>query len=207
VRCISSIRSASPILKPIGEPPAQSTSYARRRFATPSTKRSKVSRSQLRVQRARREIAVPAETARIAAARALEVARSQPVAFVFGNETYGLTTEEVNKCALLAFIPANPRYSSLNLAAAVQVIAYELRLAAEAPRPSASSRKLASHEQVEAFYEYLEGAMAQTGFLNREHPKKLMPRLRRLFARAQLESEEVNILRGVLKALSQPRKR
>jgi tRNA/rRNA methyltransferase len=150
---------------------------------------------------------VPAENARIAAGRALEVARSQPVAFVFGNETYGLTTAEVNKCALLAFIPANPRYSSLNLAAAVQVIAYELRLAAEAPRSSASARKLASHEQVEAFYEYLESVMTQTGFLNREHPKKLMPRLRRLFARAQLESEEVNILRGVLKALSQPRKR
>ena len=153
-----------------------------------------------------RDIAVPAATARAAAGRAVEVARAQPVAFVFGNETYGLTTEEVNQCALLAAIPANPRYPSLNLAAAVQVFAYELRAAAEAPRVKGVQRRLAAHEQIEAFYEHLEKTMTDFGFLNREHPKKLMPRLRRLFARAELGPEEVNILRGILKALSHPRK-
>ena len=153
-----------------------------------------------------RDIAVPAETARAAAARAVEIARAQPVAFVFGNETYGLTTEEVNKCALLASIPANPRYSSLNLAAAVQVFAYELRAASEAPRANGVRHKLAAHEQTEAFYAHLERMMTEIGFLNPQHPKKLMPRLRRLFARAELAPEEVNILRGILKALSRPRK-
>jgi len=66
---------------------------------------------------------------------------------------------------------------------------------------------MASHDDVEGFYAQLEATMVETGFLNPEHPKKLMPRLRRLFARAQLEKEEVNILRGILKALRNPKKR
>ena len=154
-----------------------------------------------------REIAVPQVDAREAAARAIEVAVSQPVAFVFGNETYGLTTEEVNKCQLLATIPADPQYSSLNLGAAVQVFAYELRVASGAKPPTPHAGELATHESVEAFYEHLERTMAEVGFLNPEHPKKLMPRLRRLFGRARLEKEEVNILRGVLTVLRKPKKR
>src|SRR5215471_6820590 len=77
-----------------------------------------------------REIATPMVPAREAAARVLRVASTQEAALVFGNETFGLTGEQVEKCQLLATIPANPRYSSLNVAAAVQVLAYELRLAA-----------------------------------------------------------------------------
>jgi tRNA/rRNA methyltransferase len=152
-----------------------------------------------------REIAVERVTAREAARRAVRIARTQPVALVFGNETFGLTTAEVNQCRLLATIPADPKYPSLNLAAAVQVFCYELRMAARAstaPRPR--HRSLAAHEQVESFYAHLEKTMVERGFLNPEHPKKLMPRLRRLFARAQLETEEVNILRGVLRALGAP---
>lgn len=149
-----------------------------------------------------REMAVPATIARTAAQRVVEIARSQTVAVVFGNETYGLTTEQVNKCGLLASIPADPGYSSLNLAAAVQVFAYELRMAAEAPQIAEAPRELASHEEVEGFYSHLESALAATGFFDPEHPKKLMPRLRRLYARAGLERDEVNILRGILKALS-----
>jgi tRNA/rRNA methyltransferase len=149
---------------------------------------------------------VPALDARAAAARVIEVARSQPVALVFGNETYGLTTEEVNKCSVIASIPANPEYSSLNLAAAVQVFAYELRMAAALPAHEARPER-ATHEQVEGFYDHLERAMAENGFLDPGHPKKLMPRVRRLFARAELEPDEVNILRGILKAMSQPKKR
>ena len=153
-----------------------------------------------------REIAVPAVTARVAAARVVDVARAQPTALVFGNESYGLTTEQVNQCALLATIPANPAYSSLNLGAAVQVFAYELRMCALEEVRNAPPRMLASHEEIEGFYRHLETVMAEAGFLDPEHPKKLMPRLRRLFARAGLEPEEVNILRGILKALSHPRK-
>lgn len=155
-----------------------------------------------------REIAVPMVTAREAAARIVEVARSQPTALVFGNETFGLTGFEVGKCQLLAAIPASPEYSSLNLAAAVQVFAYELRQAALGRTVAiGKARALATHEEVERFYEHLERAMVENGFLNAKHPKKLMPRLRRLFNRAQLEREEVNILRGVIRALVSPKVR
>ena len=155
-----------------------------------------------------REIAVPMVTAREAAARIVEAARSQPAALVFGNETYGLTGAEVGKCQLLASIPANPAYRSLNVAAAVQLFAYELRLAALGPGTRGGKTPArATHDELERFFEHLERAMLDHGFLNPDHPKKLMPRLRRLFNRAQLEHEEVNILRGVIKALVQPKRR
>lgn len=154
-----------------------------------------------------REIAVPAETARTAALRAVGIAASQPVALVFGNETYGLTGAQVNACDLIASIPANPDYSSLNLGAAVQVLAYELRMAALAPAVGTPKRVLATHEEVEGFFAHLDTVMTEIGFLDPRHPKKLMPRLRRLFARAELEHEEVNILRGLLKAFRHPIKR
>jgi tRNA/rRNA methyltransferase len=150
-----------------------------------------------------REMAVPEFPARAAAQQVIEAARTQQAALVFGNESFGLTTEQVNKCRLLAMIPAAPDYSSLNVAAAVQVFAYELRMAAlggEAARDGGKLREFASFEEIEAFYAHLEQTMVEIGFLNPEHPKKLLPRLRRLFARAQLEKEEVNILRGILKS-------
>jgi tRNA/rRNA methyltransferase len=81
------------------------------------------------------------------------------------------------------------------------VFAYELRLASHIPASRAQPR-LAAHEDLESFYDYLQTMMSEVGFLNKEHPKKLMPRLRRLFARAALEPEEVNLLRGIVKALS-----
>jgi tRNA/rRNA methyltransferase len=152
-----------------------------------------------------REMAVAATSARDAAARLIEVARTQPAAIVLGNETYGLTTEQVNKCSLLAAIPANPQYPALNLGAAVQVFAYELRLASLGEPAPAPDRELATHEEVEGLYRHLESVMAEIGFMDPEQPKRLMPRLRRLFARAALEREEVNILRGLLKGLSRPR--
>lgn len=155
-----------------------------------------------------REIATPMVPAREAAARIVGVARRQEAALVFGNETFGLTGAQVDKCQLLATIPANPLYASLNVAAAVQVLAYELRLAAhgedarrEPPQP------LASFEDLEHFYEHLERTLLDTGFLNPAYNKKLMPRLRRLFGRTQLEKEEVNILRGLLKTLVHPKRR
>ena len=157
-----------------------------------------------------REVAVPMVAAREAAARIVEVARSQSVALVFGNEKYGLTAAEVAKCQLLATIPADPKFSSLNVAAAVQVLAYELRIAALGATVRNSSGKPPEHatyEEIERFYEHLEKSLLQAGFLNPRNPKKLMARLRRLFGRTQLEQEEVNILRGVIKTLAQPKRR
>lgn len=155
-----------------------------------------------------REIAVPAVTVRGAAEQLVDIARAQPVALVFGNETSGLTTADVNKCRVIAAIPANPEYSSLNLGAAVQVFAYELRMAALSDEaPDGRPQTLASHQEIEGFFGHLESTLAATGFLDPDHPKKLMPRLRRLFARTQLETEEVNILRGILKTLGNPKKR
>jgi tRNA/rRNA methyltransferase len=130
------------------------------------------------------------------------------VALVFGNETYGLTAAETAKCQLLATIPADPRYASLNVAAAVQVLAYELRLAALGPTMRSWSGKPpvhATHEKIERFYEQLERSLLTAGFLNPRNPKKLMARLRRLFGRAHLEQEEINILHGVIKTLATPK--
>jgi tRNA/rRNA methyltransferase len=155
-----------------------------------------------------REIAAPMVPAREAAARVVRVASAQETAIVFGNEAFGLTGAQVEKCQLLATIPANPGYSSLNVGAAVQVLAYELRLAAhgeDARREPA--QPLASFEELELFYEHLERTLLETGFLNPDYNKKLMPRLRRLFGRSQLEKEEVSILRGLLKSLVHPKKR
>lgn len=153
-----------------------------------------------------REMAVPAVDARGAAARLAEVAASQPVALVFGNETFGLTTAQVNLCRMIATIPADPDYASLNLAAAVQVFAYELRLALLGGARVQAARSLASHDELEGFYAHLESALIESGYLNPRQPKKLMQRLRRLYARAELEQEEINILRGMLRTLRQPKK-
>jgi TrmH family RNA methyltransferase len=154
-----------------------------------------------------RELAASMVTAREAAARVIEVARTQPAALVFGNETFGLTGEEAGKCQLLATVPANPRYSSLNVAAAVQVFAYELRIAALGNAAAREKRRnFAAFEELEGLYGHLERALLETGYLNPGHPKKLMPRLRRLFGRAQLEQEEVNILRGIIKTLARPKR-
>jgi len=155
-----------------------------------------------------REVAVPMVAAREAAARIVEVARTQFVALVFGNEAYGLTAAEIGKCQLLATIPAQPEFSSLNVAAAVQVLAYELRLAAlgaTVRNRSGKEPEHATHEEIERFYVHLERSLLEAGFLNPRNPKKLMARLRRLFGRTQLEQEEVNILHGVIKTLATPK--
>ena len=130
-------------------------------------------------------------------------------AIVFGNERVGLPNDIVAGCNVLINIPANPSYSSLNLSQAAQVLAYECRLAAEG---DASQRdrtqagvgfhgEAASMAQIEGMYAHLEEALVAIGFLNADNPKKLMPRLKRLFARTQLETEEVNILRGIARQM------
>ena len=149
-----------------------------------------------------RELSLPLLEARQAAGELLRAAAGAPVALVFGNETYGLSNDEVGRCHRVAGIPADPAYSSLNLAAAVQVFCYELRMAAGAGLGAEKPRALAAHDDVERFYASLEQSLVETGFIDPDYPKKLMPRMRRLFNRAVLEVEEVNILRGILKALT-----
>lgn len=154
----------------------------------------------LAVSARRRELGYASADARSAAVALLAAARQGEVAIVFGTEMSGLTNAEVLQCGALAHIPADPGYSSLNLAAAVQVLAYEARVAAlGAPLPAAEAAP-ARHEDVENFYAHLEQSLQASGFLNPYSPKRLMPRLRRLFGRARLEQEEVNILRGMLSA-------
>ena len=154
-----------------------------------------------------RSIGPAPRQARAAAPEILEACAAGEVALVFGNETAGLSNDEVQRCQRTVFIPANPDFSSLNLGAAVQLLCYELRLAAfdgsppvvSAVTPFASP--LATNDDVERYYAHLERLMIATGFLDPNQPKRLMPKLRRLFGRAQLERDEINILRGILDAV------
>jgi len=150
-----------------------------------------------------REYGPPQMAPRTAAAEACRHTGGGDVAFVFGNERTGLSNEHVERCSALAHIPANPAYSSLNLAQAVQVLAYELRLAylgdsADLPSGGDIGPRAAS-DDIERMFVHLENALIALEFLDPSNPKKLMSRLRRLFARAGLEREEVNIVRGIAK--------
>lgn len=156
----------------------------------------------------RRELAVPPMWARDAAAQVVAHltgdAAPGEVALVFGNETSGLSNEDLVMCPRWAMIPVSAEYKSLNLAAAVQILAYELRLAAldpGAPPPISDGGLAASHGEVEGLIEHLERVALDSGFLDPASPKRFMPRMRRLIARATIEREEVNILRGLLAAL------
>jgi tRNA/rRNA methyltransferase len=122
-------------------------------------------------------------------------------ALVFGNERFGLSNEHVEKCNALLKVPANPAYSSLNLGQAVQIMAYECRMAAIGEGDASSvigfQGEQANSDQIEGMFVHLENALIDIEFLDPDQPKKLMPRLRRMFARTALETEEVNILRGI----------
>jgi tRNA/rRNA methyltransferase len=135
-----------------------------------------------------------------AAARAAQL--SGPIAFVFGNESAGLTNDEMFACQFLVHIPANPEFTSLNLAQAVQVVAYELLMVSAGSPVKEKSEKLATLADIEGLYAHLREASIRSGFYVPESRSKLPERLRRLFSRVpQLEREEVNIVRGLLKAL------
>ncbi len=149
----------------------------------------------------RRDLPHPAYTPRQAAPKLLGVAQSQPVAVVFGSETFGLSNEQLMKCRWLLNIPSNPEYSSLNLGSAVQVLAYELRASLDDTPLALPEFELAPHEAEQALLTELEKTLIEIDFLNPANPKRLMPRLRRFFAKAGLEKEEVAIWRGVLSAV------
>jgi tRNA/rRNA methyltransferase len=135
-------------------------------------------------------------------AAAARVRGDERAAFVFGSESAGLTNDEVFACQYLVHIPANPEASSLNLAQAVQIVAYELYMAAGGAVPRPEGERLATVEDIEGLYAHLEDAAVKSGFYVPASKSKLPERLRRLFSRVpQLEREEVNIMRGLLKAL------
>jgi tRNA (cytidine32/uridine32-2'-O)-methyltransferase len=128
-------------------------------------------------------------------------AESVKTAILFGREQSGLTNEELHSCHFHVQIPANPEYSSLNLAAAVQIIAYELRLASLTATPVQWDYQLATADDLEGFYDHLENVLIKLDFLNPKAPRQLMTRLRRLVGRARPDMMEINILRGILSAV------
>lgn len=153
----------------------------------------------------RRELSHGMRELREAAAFAvneLSADSTRTVALVFGNETFGLLNEEVDRCQLIAMIPANPAYTSLNVAQAIQLGAYEMMMAANAyTMNDEPARPASSVGEVEGFLQHLESAAVAADFLDPAEPKRFMTRMRRLFTRARMEPEEVAILRGVLAAL------
>ena len=148
----------------------------------------------------RRGVALEEFSPRNAAARAQDAPGSQ-VAIVFGNERTGLENDELKLCHAAVHIPSDPDFSSLNLAQAVQVLAYELRLAelasAVAMEESKKSESPASAEQMEYFFSHLDQTLIDIDFHKGRSPKTIMQRLRRLFLRASMSEREVRIMRGV----------
>ncbi|MCW9078491.1 MAG: RNA methyltransferase [Gammaproteobacteria bacterium] len=142
-------------------------------------------------------VVAPREAARLAASEA----RAGAVSIVFGRESSGLSNDELDLCTHLVHIPTNPDYSSLNVAMAVQVLSYELMQAAGEPLPAVEENDpVASNAEMEGFFRHLEQALDEIGFTDELRAHKLLRRLRRLFHRAAPDSEEVNILRGILSA-------
>lgn len=146
-----------------------------------------------------REFAGDVRPVRAAVVEALRYAAEGDVALVFGNEMSGLSNRELALCQIVATIPSNPEFTSLNLAAAVQIAAYELHLAAsDGTVWRAPAFEPATQDEIAQLFEHGERALIALNFLRPAQPKRLLPRLRRLFARARLEKEEVNILRGIV---------
>lgn len=147
-------------------------------------------------------------TVREAAEEVHQIASHQQVALVFGTEMSGLSNAEADRCHVLATIPANPEYTSLNLAQAVQIMCYEIRMAITEGKLHYSEKptELATQEDLERFYIHLQEVLEHIGYINPNAPKKLFERIRRLYARARLEKEEVNLLRGILTLSVTPKK-
>ncbi len=166
----------------------------------------------------------PPETLAQLACSELESDSCHRVAFVFGSERIGLSIEHVSRCQRLLSIPADAQYDSLNLAQAVQIVSYCLRQAALARAAFAGAAALptarigspdagdalrtpnADQRSVEQLFEHLERALVAIGYLDPRNPKKLMLRLRRLFGRTRLETEELDILRGICATMEQRRR-
>ena len=144
---------------------------------------------------------------RQAAGLLLEAAASQQVALLFGQERFGLTNEEMQRCHYLVRLPANPEYASLNLAAAVQVAAYELRMqwleaGSGDPATDPQGTPFATAEKMQSFYEHLFAVMQAVDFMQPENQASLSEKLRMMFNRLRIEKHEMDILRGFLSAVN-----
>lgn len=153
-----------------------------------------------------RGIALPGLLPAEAGQLVVQKMNAMKIAVIFGRESSGLTNEELLQCHYHIHIPANEAYSSLNLAQAVQIIAYEMRMNYLNPKIDdnlQSLKTLATHQDLEGFYQHLKQLLISIGFLKMASPKRLEQRLRRLFSRTGLEKMEVNILRGILTHIQQ----
>ena len=158
--------------------------------------------------RAQRTIPWPQLNARECAEEVATLPGESKVAVLFGREQSGLTNDELEYCNTLLHIPTNPDYSSLNVAAAIQVVSYELhmaRLGEQAATVAQNDDPLATADELEGLIEHLERVMLNTGFLDPDNPRQLMRRLRRLYQRSRLEKTELNILRGILTSVEKGR--
>ena len=150
-----------------------------------------------------RSLPVPMLDPRACAKLVYEQPEAQSMAILFGRERTGLSNAELDRCHYLVQIPSNPEYPSLNIAAAVQVIVYELRLlAGDGVNADQAAIDYATAQQMEHFYQHLEETLVELAFLDPANPKQLMRRLRRLFGRTRPDHNEINILRGILTAMN-----
>lgn len=147
-----------------------------------------------------RSLTWPRLDPRQCARKLIDESAAGEAALVFGRERTGLTNAELDRCHYVASIPCNPSYGSLNLAAAVQVMAYELMMSMYEPAEGAVDEPFAPAGDVELFYRHLEETLIALRFLDPENPRHLMRRLRRLFNRTRLTANEISILRGILTA-------
>ena len=157
----------------------------------------------------RRSLAWPEIEPRAMVDKVLKLDDDCQVALVFGREHSGLNNEEIQLCNEMVCIPTNPDFSSLNLAAAVQVLCYEIyrgQFINPEPSPPAEQDLPASSQEIEDFFEHLQQSLEYSGFLNKRHPGLTMARLRRLYLRIELMRSEVNILRGILSSFHKLRK-
>ena len=155
-----------------------------------------------------RDLSHPPVALREAAPELVAVAADATVALVFGNETSGLSNEELLRCQRLVHIPANPAYSSLNLAAAVMVACYELATTSAAHAlPPSGGGEAATHADIEGFIAHLQSSVVESGYVDPANPGRFAERMRRLFARSGLEREEVRVMRGMLAAFERKMRR
>jgi TrmH family RNA methyltransferase len=146
---------------------------------------------------------VPILDPRVCAKLVCEQPDAKAVAILFGRERTGLTNAELDRCHYLVQIPGNPEYPSLNIAAAVQIIVYELRLLdGHGANAGQTGIGYATAQQMEQFYDHLAETLVELEFLDPANPKQLMRRLRRLFGRTRPDQNEINILRGILTAMN-----
>lgn len=131
-----------------------------------------------------------------------EIIQQNKVAVVFGPEDRGLSNRDLDLCQRLVTIPAHQAYGSLNLAQAVMIICYEIFVASQREKDLSLSRRLATSAELEGMYRQLEEILLRVGFLEQNNPQRMMAVLRRIFSKAQLDTREVRVLRGICRQAS-----